>query len=73
MSAVDYARFSLVVGAVARWALSVLAGVLVANGYLTDGSVDQFVITGVLIVTPLAWSIWRKLTRAHPPDGDGDL
>lgn len=72
MSAVDYARFALVVGAVARWLLSVLAGMLVANGYLTDGGVEQFVITGVLVVTPLAWSLYQKLTR-DTPNQDGDL
>mgnify|MGYP001585292252 CR=1 FL=1 len=56
----DYARFTLLIGSVLRWGLSVLAGYLVSTGALTSDKAAEFTAAAITLVLPLAWSLYQK-------------
>jgi hypothetical protein len=53
-----------ILGLIARHALTALAGVLVAHGYLQSSATEQF-ISACLLVIGVGWSWWQKTGQAQ--------
>lgn len=69
----DTLKFQLVVGALVRWAATLLAGYLVSKGALTSESEAEFGAAVVAILVPLLWSLYQKNRHVDMVDKALDL
>lgn len=57
------AMFNLVIGTLLRGLLMTLAGWLVSQGLLPQGSTEEWVGGAALVILGLAWSVYQKYTH----------